>query len=102
MGYQNQPEHQAFAQLLQAPHDAAELIIRERFLVPRLVVCDQHGSQVCCPITAVQLEWSLWTRDVEEEIIPTCRELGIGIVDVEKLPDSDSRKILPKFQSENL
>lgn len=25
------------------------------------------------PITAVQLEWSLWTRDVEEEIIPTCR-----------------------------
>ncbi|KAL5707101.1 hypothetical protein ACHQM5_025189 [Ranunculus cassubicifolius] len=32
------------------------------------------------PITAVQLEWSLWTRDVEDEIIPTCRELGIGIV----------------------
>ncbi|XP_054820537.1 IN2-2 protein-like isoform X2 [Prosopis cineraria] len=32
------------------------------------------------PITAVQLEWSLWARDVEEEIIPTCRELGIGIV----------------------
>nr|GFB69934.1 protein transport protein SEC23-like [Tanacetum cinerariifolium] len=35
----------AFAQLLQAPHDDAELIIRERFPVPRLVVCDQHGSQ---------------------------------------------------------
>ncbi|KAF2324168.1 hypothetical protein GH714_009120 [Hevea brasiliensis] len=32
------------------------------------------------PITAVQLEWSLWSRDVEEEIVPTCRELGIGIV----------------------
>ncbi|KAM3756413.1 hypothetical protein ACB098_02G110000 [Castanea mollissima] len=32
------------------------------------------------PITAVQLEWSLWSRDVEEEIIPTCRKLGIGIV----------------------
>ncbi|KAJ1270406.1 hypothetical protein BS78_06G050100 [Paspalum vaginatum] len=32
------------------------------------------------PITAVQLEWSLWTRDVEQDIIPTCRELGIGIV----------------------
>ncbi|PWA80605.1 NAD(P)-linked oxidoreductase superfamily protein [Artemisia annua] len=32
------------------------------------------------PITAVQLEWSLWSRDVEDEIIPTCRELGIGIV----------------------
>ncbi|CAK9146342.1 unnamed protein product, partial [Ilex paraguariensis] len=45
MGYQNQLEHQAFAQLLQAPRDDAELIIRERFPVPRLVVCDQHGSQ---------------------------------------------------------
>ncbi|XP_044470603.1 IN2-2 protein-like isoform X2 [Mangifera indica] len=32
------------------------------------------------PITAVQLEWSLWSRDAEKEIIPTCRELGIGIV----------------------
>ncbi|ERN19631.1 hypothetical protein AMTR_s00062p00144950 [Amborella trichopoda] len=32
------------------------------------------------PITAVQIEWSLWTRDVEDEIVPTCRELGIGIV----------------------
>ncbi|XP_054822619.1 auxin-induced protein PCNT115-like isoform X2 [Prosopis cineraria] len=32
------------------------------------------------PITAVQVEWSLWSRDVEEEIIPTCREFGIGIV----------------------
>ncbi|RCV33057.1 hypothetical protein SETIT_7G052300v2 [Setaria italica] len=32
------------------------------------------------PITAVQLEWSLWTRDAEEDVIPTCRELGIGIV----------------------
>lgn len=32
------------------------------------------------PITAVELEWSLWTRDVEQDIVPTCRELGIGIV----------------------
>uniref|UniRef100_A0A0D2ZU53 NADP-dependent oxidoreductase domain-containing protein n=1 Tax=Brassica oleracea var. oleracea TaxID=109376 RepID=A0A0D2ZU53_BRAOL len=32
------------------------------------------------PITSVQLEWYLWSRDVEEDIIPTCRELGIGIV----------------------
>lgn len=45
MGYHNQPEHQAFAQLLQAPHDDAQAIIKERFPVPRLVVCDQHGSQ---------------------------------------------------------
>uniref|UniRef100_A0A0D6QSB4 NADP-dependent oxidoreductase domain-containing protein n=1 Tax=Araucaria cunninghamii TaxID=56994 RepID=A0A0D6QSB4_ARACU len=69
------------------------------------------------PITAVQLEWSLWVRDVEEEIIPTCRELGIGIVPysplgrgflssgpkmVEALADSDSRKILPRFTAENI
>lgn len=32
------------------------------------------------PLTTVQLEWSLWSRDVEEDIIPTCRELGIAIV----------------------
>lgn len=45
MGYQNQPEHQGFALLLQAPQEDAQLIIRDRFPVPRLVVCDQHGSQ---------------------------------------------------------
>jgi aryl-alcohol dehydrogenase-like predicted oxidoreductase len=59
------------------------------------------------PITAVQLEWSLWSRDVEEDIVPTCRELGIGIVAysplgkgffssgaklVDSLPDHDFRK----------
>ncbi|XP_050277219.1 probable aldo-keto reductase 2 isoform X1 [Quercus robur] len=69
------------------------------------------------PITAVQLEWSLWSRDVEEEIIPTCRELGIGIVAysplgrgffssgskfLENLTDDDFRKFLPRFQPENM
>ncbi|RDX97837.1 putative aldo-keto reductase 2, partial [Mucuna pruriens] len=68
------------------------------------------------PITAVQLEWSLWTRDVEEEIVPTCRELGIGIVAysplgrgffssgtklLESLTPNDFRKSLPRFQPEN-
>ncbi|XP_020212681.1 probable aldo-keto reductase 1 isoform X2 [Cajanus cajan] len=32
------------------------------------------------PITALQIEWSLWTRDIEDELVPLCRELGIGIV----------------------
>ncbi|XP_039022477.1 probable aldo-keto reductase 1 isoform X2 [Hibiscus syriacus] len=32
------------------------------------------------PITALQMEWSLWTRDIEEQIVPLCRDLGIGIV----------------------
>ncbi|GLJ05419.1 hypothetical protein SUGI_0017930 [Cryptomeria japonica] len=69
------------------------------------------------PITAVQIEWSLWTRDVEEEIVPTCRELGIGIVPysplgrgffssgaklVESLANNDYRKSFPRFTGENL
>lgn len=69
------------------------------------------------PITAVQLEWSLWSRDVEEDIIPTCRELGIGIVAysplgrgflstgpklMDTVRDDDFRKNLPRFQPENL
>ncbi|KAL9860593.1 putative perakine reductase [Arabidopsis thaliana] len=58
------------------------------------------------PITAVQIEWSLWTRDVEEEIIPTCRELGIGIVAYSPLGRgffaSGPKLALPRFQEENL
>ncbi|KAJ6814213.1 putative aldo-keto reductase 2 [Iris pallida] len=69
------------------------------------------------PITAVQLEWSLWSRDVEEEIIPTCRELGIGIVAysplgrgffasgpkmLDSLSDQDCRKSFPRFLPGNV
>ncbi|GLJ05417.1 hypothetical protein SUGI_0017900 [Cryptomeria japonica] len=69
------------------------------------------------PITAVQIEWSLWSRDVEEDIVPTCRELGIGIVPysplgrgflssgakfIENLADNDSRKMSPRFTRGNL
>ncbi|XP_062225361.1 probable aldo-keto reductase 2 [Phragmites australis] len=69
------------------------------------------------PITAVQLEWSIWSRDVEEDIIPACRELGIGIVAysplgrgflssgaklIDSLSEQDSRKIFPRFQPENI
>ncbi|KAL4591165.1 hypothetical protein LXL04_004115 [Taraxacum kok-saghyz] len=68
------------------------------------------------PITAVQLEWSLWTRDAEEEVISTCRELGIGIVPysplgsgflasgpklLDNLQDNDMKKVLPRMQGEN-
>ena len=35
-------------------------------------------AHAVCPITAYQMEWSLFTRDVEDELVPTCRELGIG------------------------
>eukprot|EP00270_Netrium_digitus_P017040 TRINITY_DN618_c0_g1_i4.p1 TRINITY_DN618_c0_g1~~TRINITY_DN618_c0_g1_i4.p1 ORF type:complete len:350 (-),score=62.43 TRINITY_DN618_c0_g1_i4:75-1091(-) len=65
------------------------------------------------PITALQLEWSLWTRDIEKEIVPLCRELGIGLVPYsplgrgffsgkavsEKLDPSDWRNNLPRFQN---
>ncbi|KAL6961526.1 hypothetical protein U1Q18_039296 [Sarracenia purpurea var. burkii] len=69
------------------------------------------------PISAVQIEWSLWTRDCEEEIVPTCRELGIGIVAYsplgrgflsagpkisENLSNDDFRKHLPRFKAENM
>eukprot|EP01018_Ginkgo_biloba_P009751 Gb_07744 [translate_table: standard] len=68
------------------------------------------------PITAVQLEWSLWSRDAEDQIIPTCRELGIGIVAysplgrgffgagaklLESFADNDYRKGHPRFQADN-
>lgn len=39
-------DFQVFAQLLKAPHEESDSIIKERFPVPRLVVCDQYGSQV--------------------------------------------------------
>ncbi|HVW44666.1 MAG TPA: aldo/keto reductase [Amycolatopsis sp.] len=69
------------------------------------------------PITALQSEWSLWTRGIEDEIVPTCRELGIGIVpfsplgrgfltgaitSVETLPEDDMRRRLPRFSEGNL
>ncbi|XP_027114365.1 perakine reductase-like isoform X1 [Coffea arabica] len=68
------------------------------------------------PVTALQIEYSLWTRDIEEEIIPLCRELRIGIVPyspigrgflagkavVESLPQSSFLGGLPRFMGENL
>ncbi|KAJ9541744.1 hypothetical protein OSB04_028250 [Centaurea solstitialis] len=74
-------------------------------------------AHVVHPITALQFEWSLWTRAPEEEIIPTCRELGIGIVPfgplgsgflasgpkvLNGLSEYDFRKYLPRLQGENL
>ena len=68
------------------------------------------------PITALQSEYSLWTRDLEAEIIPTLRELGIGLVPFsplgrgfltgtihspEQFDDTDFRKDNPRFTGEN-
>ncbi|XP_035539490.1 perakine reductase-like isoform X1 [Juglans regia] len=69
------------------------------------------------PITAVQMEYALWTRDIEDEIVPVCRELGIGIVAYSPLghgffagkavieplpPESLLPAFLPRFSRENL
>ncbi|GKD10879.1 probable aldo-keto reductase 2 [Tanacetum coccineum] len=41
---------------------------------------ERTEEHVVHPITTLKLEWSLWSRDAEKEVIPTCGELGIGIV----------------------
>lgn len=68
------------------------------------------------PISALQTEYSLWTRDVEMEILPTCRELGIGFVPysplgrgfltgaiqkIDSLAANDWRRNGPRFQGQN-
>ncbi|KAA8544929.1 hypothetical protein F0562_019676 [Nyssa sinensis] len=67
------------------------------------------------PITALQMEYSLWSRDIEREIIPLCRELGIGIVPycpigrgffggrgvVESVPKNSLLEIHPRFTGQN-
>ena len=68
------------------------------------------------PITAVQTEYSLWTRDLEQDVLPTLRELGIGLVaysplgrgfltgairSVDDLAEDDWRRGNPRFQGEN-
>jgi len=69
------------------------------------------------PITALQTEYSLWTRDPEQEHLPVVRDLGIGFVaysplgrgfltgairDAEKLAGNDYRRFSPRFQGDNL
>ena len=67
------------------------------------------------PIAALQSEWSLWSRDIEEQIVPACRELGIGIVpfsplgrgmltgriaSLDDLAERDLRRNHPRFRGE--
>jgi len=68
------------------------------------------------PITALQSEYSLWSRDIEDDVLPACRALGIGVVPYSPLgrgfltgrftspsdlPEDDRRRIFPRFQEEN-
>jgi len=69
------------------------------------------------PVTAVQSEWSLWSRDIEEEVVATCRKLGIGIVpysplgrgfltgtitSLDELAENDFRRGNPRFAGDSL
>ena len=69
------------------------------------------------PVSAVQSEYSLWTRDPEAAVLPACKELGIGFVpysplgrgflsgalrDVQSLPEDDYRRTSPRFQGDAL
>jgi aryl-alcohol dehydrogenase-like predicted oxidoreductase len=69
------------------------------------------------PVTALQSEWSLWERGIEAAVLPTCRELGIGLVPFSPLGRGflagavkgdadlgfdDARRGLPRFQGERL
>jgi aryl-alcohol dehydrogenase-like predicted oxidoreductase len=73
-------------------------------------------AQAAAPISALQNEWSLWSRDLEDEVVPTARELGIGIVPysplgrgfltgeitrIEDLAPDDFRRTSPRFEGEN-
>ena len=75
-----------------------------------------RAAYATSPIVAVQTELSLWSRDAEEEVIPTCRELGVGYVAYSPLgrgflsgrfkspadfPEGDFRQNHPRFQGEN-
>jgi aryl-alcohol dehydrogenase-like predicted oxidoreductase len=68
------------------------------------------------PITALQSEYSLWSRDIEAEVIPACRELGIGLVaysplgrgfltgvirSIDDLAEDDWRRFNPRFEGDN-
>ncbi|MCL5266742.1 MAG: aldo/keto reductase [Bacteroidetes bacterium] len=76
-----------------------------------------HRANKVHQISALQTEFSLWTRDVEDEILPTCRELGIGFVPysplgrgfltgsikkLDVLDQTDFRRNNPRFQGENM
>ncbi len=76
---------------------------------------DIRRAHAVHPLTALQSEYSLWTRDPERDVIPACHELGIGFVafsplgrgfftgalEQAKIGDTDFRKSLPRFQGDN-
>jgi aryl-alcohol dehydrogenase-like predicted oxidoreductase len=90
--------------------------------VRQLGICEAGATTIrrahaTYPLSAVQIEYSLWTRDVETNILPLCQELGIGFVaysslgrgfltgnvaDVAALRAGDAGRNMPRFQGDNL
>src|SRR5213078_4590455 len=90
--------------------------------VKHLGICEAGAATIrraheTHPMSAVQIEYSLWTRDVEPEILPLCEELGIGFVGYSPLGrgfltgtvtssaglrEGDARRNMPRFQGDNL
>jgi aryl-alcohol dehydrogenase-like predicted oxidoreductase len=90
--------------------------------VRHLGICEAGAATIrrahaAHPLSAVQIEYSLWTRDVEAEILPLCEELGIGFVaysplgrgfltgkvtDSATLRSGDARRNMPRFKGDNL
>jgi aryl-alcohol dehydrogenase-like predicted oxidoreductase len=97
----------------------AELVKKGKIRAIGLSECSAATLRRACavaPIAALQSEWSLWERDVEAEIAPTARELGVTFVPysplgrgfltgsvprAEDLPDGDYRKADPRYRGEN-
>ena len=98
----------------------AELIAAGK--VRALGICEAGAATIrrahaVHPIAAVQIEYSLWSRDVEAEVLPLCCELGIGFVaysplgrgfltgnvtTLDTLREGDARRRMPRFQGDNL
>src|SRR5438034_88640 len=94
------------------PADETESIATIR----RALAATLERAAAVHPIAALQSEWSLWTRTIEDEVLPTARRLGIGIVpysplgrgfltgrvtEPAALGEDDFRRQSPRFQGEN-
>jgi aryl-alcohol dehydrogenase-like predicted oxidoreductase len=98
----------------------AELVVEGKIRHIGLSEVSADTLRAACavhPITALQSEWSLFTRGIEAQIVPTARELGVGIVpyspigrgfltgrytSVDDLAEDDFRRYQPRFQGDNL
>lgn len=95
----------------------AELVAEgliDRIGLSEVTASELERAHAVHPITAVQSEWSIWSRDVESHVVPTAARLGVGFVaysplgrgflaaPVAELPEGDLRRNFPRFDAERL